>query len=171
MLGGTNLYAYVGNDPVNFIDPLGLHRAYFDGLLLIVKDDYGNVVGNYRASSGRIGYMNPKYQKCRDLGPIPEGEYYFDPADIERPPLLDRIMGSDWGKYRVRLFPLGNTAERITSFNRTGGFYIHGGRVEGTAGCIDTGDRDVAFRDLLRDHGGLVPLYVDYSNWPDPKSW
>jgi RHS repeat-associated protein len=40
--GDTNLYGYVLNDPVNFIDPSGLSRLFFDrgaGQLLVYPGD------------------------------------------------------------------------------------------------------------------------------------
>jgi RHS repeat-associated protein len=63
--GDVNLYAYVGNDPVDVVDPLGLSSLRFDrgnGTITVI-DGNGHVVGTYpaanNAQSGSRGTWDP----------------------------------------------------------------------------------------------------------------
>ncbi|WP_162629258.1 DUF2778 domain-containing protein [Moritella yayanosii] len=47
--------------------------------------------------------------------------------------IMRRTQG-DWGDWRIRLYPEKNTK----TFGRDG-FFIHGGDINGSAGCIDIG--------------------------------
>jgi hypothetical protein len=115
-----------------------------------------------RACGGRPSdtYMNdPRYVGIRDMGAIPEGAYTFRVEQMatfdssERWEILTGgtfedpfgrpIHGGDWGAGRVplragRLAPApvrgcGDTAARS-------GFYLHGGVMPGSSGCIDVGN-------------------------------
>jgi len=57
---GANVYAYVGGDPVNFIDPLGLARAYscgktFYGHWAPGQSNYGNYIPVHCGAIGTAG--------------------------------------------------------------------------------------------------------------------
>ena len=43
------------------------------------------------------------------------------------------------------------------------GFFFHGGERPGSAGCIDLGKYDNAFRELLRGQVGIIPVNISYS--------
>jgi hypothetical protein len=101
---------------------------------------------------------NPRYVGILDNGPIPEGEYQFlvtqmtTFSTVERyrmllggsytDPFGRSLHGGDWGAGRVALNKIrvlpgprgcGNTATRS-------GFYLHGGIMPGSSGCIDIGN-------------------------------
>ena len=104
---------------------------------------------------------NPKYVGIKDNGPIPEGTYRFKPADMTifsaweqvqmitggkyTDPYGVSLHGGDWGSGRVALNPVkvlpgpkgcGDTRKRS-------GFYLHGGSLPGSSGCIDIGNAGV----------------------------
>lgn len=115
---------------------------------------------------------NPKYVGIQDNGPIPEGEYRFRAAEMATfsameqaemdlggqftDPFGKAIHGGDWGAgrvelKRVRVLPskdCGDTASRS-------GFYLHGGIMPGSSGCIDIGN--LGFKKLV----DLLVGYVD----------
>ena len=71
ILGGINLYAYVGNDPINWIDPLGLVPAVCvgvtaEGCALIVVTGPGSRVGG--GSAGGASGGGPGTGKSRKPG-------------------------------------------------------------------------------------------------------
>jgi hypothetical protein len=101
---------------------------------------------------------NPRYVGIRDNGPIPEGRYQFRatqmatftgteqaqllPGGHHTDPFGVSLHGGDWGAGRVALAPIrivpgprgcGDTAARS-------GFFLHGGIMPGSSGCIDIGD-------------------------------
>lgn len=105
---------------------------------------------------------NPRYVGISDNGPIPEGTYRFranriatfsgsEQAEMmlggtHRDPFRRSLHGGDWGAGRVALRPVrivrgprgcGNTRRRS-------GFYLHGGVMPGSSGCIDIGDAGIA---------------------------
>ena len=163
--GGINFYSYVGNNPINFFNPFGLHKILFDGSRVTISDDSGKEVLNCSATSGVPGYY-PGQMWVRDFGPIPEGLYFLDPSPgqmsyVEGLRRLGRdIIAGDYGRIRVPLTP----AEGTNTFGRDG-FYLHGGRREGTKGCIDVGSCDRKIYDMLKTHTTRVPVRVKYTNF------
>ena len=156
--GGLNQYAALANNPVNFVDPLGLETLTFDGANVTLADDDGNPIGTYPATSGRPGVTDPSRPW---LGPIPEGTYLLRPWEIGvRDPLRrvrDTFAREDWGGFRVPLHPRPGTE----TFGRTG-FFLHGGRIPGSAGCIDVGDSDDDLFQKLQALDEQVFVIVDY---------
>lgn len=133
-------------------------------------------------------YMNnPLYVGIKDNGPIPEGTYVFSATRIGLFDAMEQLQimsgseftdpfgqsmhGGDWGAGRVPLQPVsikpgpkgcGNTSSRS-------GFYLHGGIMPGSSGCIDVGNS--GFRDIakqLQGHKGKVRVQVQYTQ-PAPQ--
>jgi RHS repeat-associated protein len=151
--GDTNLYRYAAGDPINLVDPSGLDTLYFDGSTLSDYRDDGSLAGTYAASSGVPGVYDPS---IGDRGPIPEGTYLLDPNEISEGGLLRSLLG-DWGQYRSPLHPDIGT----DTFGRDG-FFLHGGRDPGSAGCIDVGRNDSLLFPDLANYPGYHTLVVDY---------
>jgi hypothetical protein len=117
---------------------------------------------------------NPKYVGISDYGPIPEGTYRFSATNFATFSALEQAQftaggnfedpfgrpmhGGDWGAGRVQLTPVrivpgprgcGNTSRRS-------GFYIHGGSLPGSSGCIDI------------DNAGITELLTHIAGFTSP---
>ena len=123
--GDTNLYGYVLNDPVNFIDEYGLYWEYSQssGQLTHIDNQTGarTQVGTGYAGAG-LGKNNPNMQNVPNVGPIPQGNYTIGNATTRGPLTLP-------------LTPHGDT----NTFGRSG-FRLHGDNSHGdqsaSKGCI-----------------------------------
>jgi len=127
-------------------------------------------------------YMNnPRYVGIADNGPIPEGEFRFRVTEMATFGAWERLRmltggsytdpfgrplhGGDWGAGRVALRKIsvrpgprgcGNTASRA-------GFYLHGGIMPGSSGCIDIGNSGFTrLVELLMGYTGQVRVTVRY---------
>jgi hypothetical protein len=124
------------------------------------------------------GNTQPNLQAVANQGPIPEGWYTADPAQIQRWSDLsipNRVASTfskvwevasgnkagawpggliAWGEIRLPLSPaqVGNRSN----------FFIHGGLVPGSAGCIDLTKHNNAFFKTFAGHGASLPLSVRY---------
>jgi len=92
-------------------------------------------------------------------------DYSANTGDISDPGLIVDIARNsrgDLGDWRVPVKPsLG------TNTNGRSGFFLHGGQLSGSAGCIDFGGgmfgnptTDKFRRDMLNDPDGVVPITV-----------
>ena len=157
--GDTNLYGYVVNDPVNFVDPWGLERAVYNGHEVVIYGNEGNVVAKYLATSGGRGSIFSD-QDITGYGPIPEGRYWIDPALTDVWHWWDPydydwwFKTSAWGYYRTPLEPIDP--------QKRGGFFIHGGLFPGSAGCIDLTNRNEDFHDWLELYDAPLLIEVKY---------
>jgi len=124
MGGDSNLYGYALMNPVNNLDINGLDSLKFDGKNLILLDETGNAVTSWGATSGTEGGYSP----------IPEGIYTTSPSDKELK------GGAAWGPFGYRLHESLMTRLINRIVGRDGGFFIHGGTIPGTAGCIEFKD-------------------------------
>jgi len=96
------------------------------------------------ASSGKGACLNNSSincQKARFEGPIPVGQYILNPSELSDPGVLGDIARNyrpdspgDWGDFRIPIKAMGSGSQFARS-----GFFIHGGSVTGSAGCIDIG--------------------------------
>jgi hypothetical protein len=128
----------------------------------------------FSAVSGRLdgkGRSQPSLQAKKDTGPIPEGRYYFNPALVQRyedANLAERLAGylgrgswpggtRSWGDLKAPLTPDPAT----NTYNRSG-FFIHGGRTPGSAGCIDLCGFDRDFFSAVGSEPGQTLVEVDY---------
>jgi RHS repeat-associated protein len=76
--GDTDLYGYCLNDPVNFLDPLGLYWEYAQstGQMTYVDNQTGaRTAGGTGYSGHGAGVNNQAMQNQANVGPIPQGTY------------------------------------------------------------------------------------------------
>ncbi len=125
--GDVNFYSYVGNNPVNWIDPTGLLCVYSQstGSLTCTDDVLGYQYLKCKGYAGRgfFGFNNPDAQNWPNVGPPPQGGYTVGSPNNRRGPFTRRLTPDP-----------GNNM-----FNRDG-FLIHGDKppYNNTAskGCI-----------------------------------
>ena len=141
--------------------PFSLH---FDGRSLTIPQRglrYPAVSGR-RVQTHQFDYSQAR-QRIPDVGPIPEGQYWIDPSQMwDNAWYRFTAPTAAWGNHRITIRPYPDTVT-----HGRGGFFIHGGTMPGSAGCIDlTTTMDVFVRDLKRLLGGLpqcyIPLIVEY---------
>jgi Protein of unknown function (DUF2778) len=154
-------------------DPSGAACAsvslLFDGYYLKLQTGAaGTVTQAWHARSGhkvsgKFDY-SPERQEVRNDGPIPEGEYWIQPSQMKT-----FLFESDgWGESRVTIHPRPGTVT-----HSRGGFFIHGGKVFGSAGCIDLAYGMKEFRlkvqslaphKFLGSNDCYIPLTVKYGD-------
>jgi RHS repeat-associated protein len=85
-------------------------------------------------------------QKIANVGPIPAGRYFLDPWEerSSRTSWQHFFGGAAWGSYSWSLH-----IHKGTETYGRGGFFIHGGREWGSAGCIDLLNNDVALHKVM----------------------
>ncbi|MCK6422012.1 MAG: DUF2778 domain-containing protein [Aquabacterium sp.] len=140
----------------------------FDGHGLVGSGTRAAMI--YPAVSGKpIGPAefdySPERQKIAFQGPIPEGAYWIQPSQLWRnnwAKSMLRTPRSAWGNYRLAIHPYPTTVT-----HGRGGFFIHGGSIPGSAGCIDlTSQMDRFIQDLIHELDGtpecFIPLTVRY---------
>ena len=141
-----------------------------------------------KCSGGRLDrYLNnPKYVGVKDKGAIPEGTYTFKPKTIQNFTAKDRstlikdmiagkkstktshgnVKTGDWGSGRVHLHPVSGTLKKGPCGNtkKRSGFFLHGGILPGSAGCIDIGHAFNMLSTFLSTYKKTVKLKVAYAN-------
>lgn len=149
-----------------------IERMDFNGTTLklsgAVSKTYDAVSGLMPSKkTGGVDYTQPEYQEEPDKGPIPEGEYYLDPSEVESNP-PGTFPTSAWGKYRTRLHETVTTGlYRRAAMDRTGGFYLHeDANNNGTAGCIglENAKDNKEIQGLVKGNSAQIPVHVDYSS-------
>jgi len=135
-------------------------------------------------------YMNDKrFVGIHDYGPIPEGTYTLSPPAIERFDFGERlkltlggvvgmkdvdvqghsIHAGDWGTGRVALSPRGRLRQGpCGDVNKRSGFFLHGGILAGSSGCIDIGGNFDTLADFLAGYRKTVTVTVEYTK-PAPS--
>jgi len=146
ILPNSNTTAYVYRPPVEIVDNYfaagqgGDYSLFFNGQTLsVIQGD--NTVYSTVANSGKGEHMNnPNSQKVENLGPIPEGNYFFYNYNWQHQSKLRQVYNiiagnGDWGDYNVPLNYISWKEPRPLRW----GFYLHGGFWPGSAGCVDAG--------------------------------
>ena len=161
-------YIYCANDPINYIDPMGLHMIVVTGtgdenkniFPAYLYDDNGNLVWEFHV--GRLAATSAQ--------PLPPGDYYLGSPiftnDIRMWPIFYPILYND----------------PVTGLTQYGRYGLHGGRfsyaLQGrlmrTHGCIRMSPWDIwTLQQYLSGHTfrGDVRLRVLPSiEWPIPPS-
>lgn len=117
------------------------------------------------ATSGKGDCINNP--KCEDMpfkGPIPAGNYKIFTGAIDDPDFIHDInlnRKGDWGDWNVPLQPESDNGAGRSHF------YIHGGTLPGSAGCIDIGGGILGnnisdfLKDILKtDSDGVIDVTV-----------
>ncbi|MBU2700418.1 hypothetical protein Ga0466249_001510 [Sporomusaceae bacterium BoRhaA] len=131
-------------------------------------DGDGNVIGTYKASTGKWGETDPTKE---NVGPCPPGTYTLYPSEISGGTVLsfiERNIQGNWGIYRAPLHPNAGT----DTYNRDG-LFLHGGiwnpYVHGSAGCINVGTPwDKELFDLIKQSDDSILVIV--SKYPNEWS-
>jgi len=92
-----------------------------------------------RATSRKGACINDSTcQTKKNIGPIPKGEFYMLKREFDNPNIIWDIGRTfaygDWGDWRIPIHP----ANKTKTYDRSG-FFMHGGAISGSAGCIDVG--------------------------------
>ncbi len=132
--GGLNTYVYALNNPLYWIDPLGLtvscsYNQATGQLICIDNDTYRQTV-NEQCYSGAPGAVNdPSQQNVPNVGPIPRGDYNIETG----------VGNRGTGPQSLPLTPTSKN-KQFPSTRDPGSFLIHGDNSQGnqsaSQGCI-----------------------------------
>lgn len=144
--------------------------------------DWGKLLNRYTQN-------RQEWSKQKNAGPLPEGKYSAGPLETrtgepvgglqalwlkvtgQASDTQSRDFGADtnlskisWGNYRLRITPTGNQ----DMYGRNA-FYIHGGAIAGSHGCIDLTDEMEEFAKFFSiwsssTNKRTIPLTVKYKN-------
>lgn len=140
--GDVNLYAYVGDSPVNFVDPWGLDRLELRGGTLSWFNDLEQFVQDYPAVSGPHG-----------RGRLPKGSYTGSNLRRRTTPAMTCPGDRGWS---LNLDPNFETERDLLRIHPDG-------NVPGTEGCIGISCGSLA-ADLYND----LKNYFDAGNTEIP---
>lgn len=172
---GLNLFTYVGNNPLKFVDPTGATKIKFyvnTGHVNVDPEVKGRSPYDIQGSSGLRACLNdPGCSRKRNEGPIPPGKYTARSDELEDPfPVYDiarNTLAGDWGDFPVPLKPEEGTDVTDEDGKPRSDFFLHGGSEAGSAGCIDCGggvhgnaDTDQLKDDITDDPDGVVEVEV-----------
>lgn len=141
-----------------------------------------------KGTKGDTYLNNPRYVGIKDNGPIPEGEYKFLVTNMTTFSVAERyqmllgghdtdprgmpLHGGDWGSGRVQLRPVHVLPSKFCGdTSKRSGFFLHGGIMPGSSGCIDIGNS--GFDDLVHllvGHRAEVHVFVKYTHAPPSVS-
>lgn len=162
--------SYVKGNPISGFDDSGLTTVYAfpsDGYMVVDPELPGKSAWTFPITSGRDECMNnERCKENKNRGPIPPGLYQLRTSEISNPGVIGGLLREsrgDWGDWRVPLHP----RARTNTYGRSG-FFLHGGKWPGSAGCIDVGGgifgnrwTDMILDNLLADPDGIVPVFVN----------
>jgi hypothetical protein len=139
---------------------IGFNGAY----LALVGEKVANyyvAVSGRPLENGKFDYSEER-QKLKGTGPIPEGMYWINPTDLWENAWYKPVSSSAWGNFRITL-----RVSPGTETHGRGGFFIHGGSVAGSAGCIDLTNRMDSFVSDMKSLVGssnncFIPVKVSY---------
>lgn len=115
-----------------------------------------------KATNGKFDYSVVS-QKVPDRGPIPDGEYWIQPSELQENAWYRvRNSRSGWGDFWITIHPY-----PTTNTHKRGGFFVHGGKNPGSAGCIDlSSNMDRFVEAIQKELSGkpecYIPLTVRY---------
>ena len=130
-------------------------------------------------------YLNdPRFVGIKNKGPIPEGRYTLNPPGIteysfgeQMELLFSGIFGSDsiniqgssvhtgdWGEGRVFLNPIRMEQGPCGNAPGRSEFFLHGGVLRGSAGCIDIQGSFGELAEFLKGYRRSVPVKVEYDD-------
>jgi hypothetical protein len=126
---------------------------------------------------------NPRYVGIEDFGPIPEGDFALNLSEFSTftqweqaqmitggsftDPFGQALHGGDWGAGRAPLHPvkLLPSAAGCGDTARRSGFYLHGGSLPGSSGCIDIDNDGInSFLGLVGGYKATIPVKVKYTH-------
>ncbi|MGA1825362.1 MAG: CARDB domain-containing protein [bacterium] len=141
--GDLNLYRYVNNNPVNWIDPYGLSYLEYNSNTLNLYSSSGNLIGTYPAGNNASNSWAP-------------GTYSFDYWK----PHFESNINDAYGEFGNFVFNVpGRSGMGVHS-----GRYSQGGPNYGTLGCIRTTHE--GHKAIMNTHFGIEETYLQID--PDP---
>jgi hypothetical protein len=177
---------YNGTELIVYGDGRELFRYSADsGRPVRISRDHAEQCG---ADQRTDTYLNDaRFVGIKDFGPIPEGTYRFSPPSIQRfttseqiELLVGGITGTervrvsggrsvhagDWGAGRVALNPVRREQGPCGDTRKRSEFFLHGGILRGSSGCIDIGSKFDELADFLRSYPRAIALSVAYETGP-----
>lgn len=130
LAGGMNLYGYVGGNPVNWVDPLGLASLVFNNGTLTVVGSDGNIIATRPAGNNTT---NPRGDPnvVGSNGPAPRGTFPVQPP-------VNTTGRPEYGSAFFPVGAVGPNGQRL-DIARQRGIGVHSGRrgyQSRTQGCI-----------------------------------
>ncbi|CCF97269.1 putative rhs-related protein (fragment) [Ralstonia solanacearum K60] len=133
--GQWSTYAYIGGNPISWVDPSGLSSVAYDGQThtITIRDSAGNTVGTYPANNNTTTTSN---------GPWPNGTFPYNGSN----PHPESGANGPYGSHGIIIFNVpGRTGMGLHSGRANSGAQNHP-----TLGCIRTTDAAMGFvRNLI----------------------